>query len=657
LQKRAFGRTHPFYNGLVVLVVVGILTTGFSWVPAGFRTTEAAQRRPVTFTRDVAPVLYENCVTCHRPGESAPFSLLTYDDARQRARLIATSTEHRVMPPWQPAPDVGEFEGARRLTDAEIDVLQRWVEDGTLEGEPDDLPPPPNFTPGWQLGPPDLIVTLPEAFEMPAAGPDLFRNFVFPLALKSRRYVQAVEFRPGNPRVVHHARIMLDETREPRRRDAEDPMPGFAGMDAPGARFPDGHFLGWAAGKLPAREALSWPLEPNTDIVVQLHLKPSGRIESVRPSIGFYFTSKPPSASPVMLRLGSRTIDIPPDATDYLVTDAYELPVDVDALRIYPHAHYLARDMTIQATLPGGQVKGLLHIADWNFNWQDDYEYARPVSLPKGTKLEMRYTYDNSSANPHNPHSPPRRVRFGPQANDEMAELLVQLLPRKDSDLALLRADVARKTLSTEIAGEEKQLAEHPDDPETRNSLGVHYVQVGRVADAVTQFRAALDAVPEHAVANYNLGLIAINSRQFELARRHLEQAIATRPDYVEAHTNLGALLEMTGRKKDAIAHYRRALQIRSDHAIAANNLGRALIRDEAWDAAVDVFQAATRARPDDPTLLDGLAVAYAGSGRFEAAARTAATALARALDLKNDALAAIIRQRLESYQQGGVLR
>ena len=220
----------------------------------------------MTFNRDVAPILYENCATCHRPGEAAPFSLLTYDDARQRARLIATAVATRVMPPWQPDSEEGEFSGDRRLTPAEINTLDRWVDDGVLEGDPADRFPVPAFTPGWQLGTPDIVVAMPESFTVPADGPDVFRNFVLPLPLAERRFVRALEFRPGNPRVLHHARLLLDDTGDIRRLDAADRGPGFGGMDVPGARFPDGHFLGWAPGKMPTREAYPWPLEPGNDL-------------------------------------------------------------------------------------------------------------------------------------------------------------------------------------------------------------------------------------------------------------------------------------------------------------------------------------------------------------------------------------------------------
>ncbi|MGC4083972.1 MAG: hypothetical protein QM736_18150 [Vicinamibacterales bacterium] len=429
-------------------------------------------RRPVTFNRDVAPILYQHCATCHRPGEAAPFNLLTFDDARQRARLIAAAVSSGVMPPWQPESEDGEFEGDRRLAPREVATLTQWVDDGLIEGDGEAPPPMPMFTPGWQLGTPDLIVAMPEGFTVPADGPDVFRNFVLPIPMSERRFVRALEFRPGNPRVLHHARMLLDDTGEVRLLDRSNDGPGFGGMDVPGARFPDGHFLGWAPGKRPAREAYPWPLEPGNDLVIQMHLKPSGRPELVQASVGLYFTDTPPPTSPVMLRLGAKTIDIPADSADYEVIDRFTLPTDVLALSIYPHAHYLAKEMLVLARRPNGTTEKLLNIPNWNFNWQDEYTYAQPVALTRGTTIEMRYRYDNTAGNPHNPSVPPQRVRFGSGTRDEMGELLVQVLPRSTDAAAALRAQVARKNLLTDVAGEEKRVADVPDDAETRNALG-----------------------------------------------------------------------------------------------------------------------------------------------------------------------------------------
>lgn len=567
-------------------------------------TSTQAAPRPITFAHDVAPIVYDHCVPCHRPGEAAPFSLLTFEDARQRARLIVEVTENHVMPPWQPDSESGEFEGDRRLDPRQIETMRRWVEDGAQEGDPAELPDLPRMTAGWRLGTPDLVVSMEDPFQVPAAGGDVFRNFVLPVHIGERKYVRAIEFRPGNARVLHHARILLDDTGEIRRLDARDDAPGFSGMDVPGARFPDGHFLGWAPGKMPDTEAFPWPIEPGSDFVVQMHLKPTGRAEVVQASIGLYLTDKPPSATPLMIRLGSKTIDIPAGEAQHQVVDSYVLPVDVTVRSVYPHAHYLAKEMTVTARKSDGSVETLLHIPNWNFNWQDEYEYRRPVALKKGTTIQMRYTYDNSGANPHNPSLPPKRVRFGSDTTDEMGELLVQVLPKRPADAGTIRADVTRKNLMTDVAGEEKRLRDNPNDHETRNALGVSYVQLGRQAEALKQFQDAVRIAPAYPLAHYNLALIALAEQRFAAAASHLQQALAARPDYAEARNNLGVLYEATGRPDLAVEQYRLALDSRPMHSAAHNNIARMLLSQGQTADALAHLQSSLRARPDNTDAL-----------------------------------------------------
>src|SRR4051812_23225845 len=256
------------------------------WLVCG-STSTARAAAPVTFTRDVAPILFSQCATCHRPAGPAPFSLLTYADARRHAAQIAAVTHTRVMPPWKPEPDGPPLLNERRLTRAQIDTLERWVRDGTPEGAPSDLPPAPVWTRGGQLGTPDLVVDLPE-YVVPAGGADVFRNFVVPVPGAVARYVRGLEFRPGN-RAVHHANIRIDPTRASRefaaadlaRRSAADTDAGLDGPILKTADYPDGHFLGWTPGQITplAPPGLAWRLEANSDLVVQLHLQPTGKVE------------------------------------------------------------------------------------------------------------------------------------------------------------------------------------------------------------------------------------------------------------------------------------------------------------------------------------------------------------------------------------------
>ena len=308
----------------------------------------------VTFNRDIAPIVYKACAPCHQPDGPAPFSLITYDEVRRHAAQIAAVTASRYMPPWKPEPGFGDFSGERRLSNAQVEVIARWVADGRLEGQRSDLPAAPHGSSGWQLGAPDLVVTLPE-YTLRADGADVFRNFVVAVPGSGARYVRGMEFRPGS-RAVHHANIRVDATPASRRLDDADPEPGYEGMILHSADYPDGHFLGWTPGQAPplAADDLSWRLDAGDDLVVQLHLQPTGKLERVRPSIGLYFTQQPPARTPAIVRLGRQNLDIPAGASDYRVTDAYLLPVDAEVRAIQPHAHYRARSVSASAVLPDG---------------------------------------------------------------------------------------------------------------------------------------------------------------------------------------------------------------------------------------------------------------------------------------------------------------
>src|SRR5213594_2812920 len=288
-----------------------------------------------TYTRDIAPLLAERCGMCHAPQGSAPFSLLTYADAKRYAAEIAAVTRTRYMPPWKADPENGPFAGQRPLTDEEIDRIQKWVAGGAVEGEREhegESAAPAQQSTGWRMGSPDLIVTLPQAYSLQAEGTDVFRVFVLPVPIAKTRFVRGFEFRPGNSRVVHHANIRLDKTPASRALDEAEPEPGYSGLIARSAGYPEGHFLGWTPGQVSPLlpKDLSWRLDPHTDLVIETHMQPSGRRESVQPSIGLYFSDMPPTRTPAMLRLSRQNIDISAGDSQYIITDSYVLPVDVD---------------------------------------------------------------------------------------------------------------------------------------------------------------------------------------------------------------------------------------------------------------------------------------------------------------------------------------
>ncbi|MCC6538443.1 MAG: hypothetical protein IT162_12885 [Bryobacterales bacterium] len=383
-----------------------------------------------------APILARHCVECHRAGGTAPFALDAYAHAAPRAAAIAEAVTTRRMPPWKPDPGPPHILGERRLSPTEIQTLAAWARTGAPAGtpraaKPDEIrmvsAPPPA---------PDHVAAMRAPFPIPAGGPDLYRCFVVPAGLDQDRWVRAFRFEPGDPRAVHHALIFVDHTRAARRRDAETPdEPGYECFGAPGF-LPSSSLGGWAPGTglvdYPPGAAVR--LRRDADLVLQLHYSPGAAPREDRSSVGLYFTDTAPTRRMMDIALGSRAIDIPAGANAYKVTDSFELPVDVIATGIIPHAHFLARTMRGWAVLPDGRRLNLLTIRDWDFNWQMQYRYRDEMPLPAGTRLEMEFTYDNSAANPRNPSRPPRRVTWGPASTDEMAGLHVQITPAREED-------------------------------------------------------------------------------------------------------------------------------------------------------------------------------------------------------------------------------
>jgi hypothetical protein len=552
----------------------------------------------VVFTRDVAPILFANCVTCHRPGEVAPFPLMTYRDARKHGRQIVMVTESRFMPPWLPVSGYGEFEGARGLRDDERATLRRWYEEGMVEGDPQHLPPLPTFADGWQLGPPDLVLDMPQQYTLAAEGVDEIRNFVIPSPLSEARFVEAVELRPGNKRTVHHAVLKVDPTGWSRRLDEEDPEPGFPGMTMGNAEAPDGHIIVWTPGTtpLPSRAGLAWRLDPGVDLVLQLHMLPSGTVERFRARIGLHFADRPPERDTFAIVLRDDRIDIPAGMTGYTIEDSFTLPVPVDVLGIYPHAHYLGKQMRVTATPPGGSQQWLLRIDDWDFNWQGMYRYKEPLRLVAGTTIAMEFTYDNSASNVRNPNVPPRRVVSGNRSSDEMGNLALQVEPLRRSDLTLLReaqwldmleddpfdsaahfnlgVEYARRGMPTQAAAHyELVIRAKPHDQGAHFALAGTYVKLHDLPRAVTHYEQVLRINPRRAEAHFLLGWILADQGRLEQGAEHLEQAIDIAPDHALAHHRLGVVRAAQDDPLGAAMHYREALRLKPDLASARRDL------------------------------------------------------------------------------------
>jgi Tetratricopeptide repeat len=521
-----------------------------------------------TYAHDIAPIVYEKCASCHRPSGAGPFPLLTYQEVKAHARQIADVTARRYMPPWPPEPGYGEFQDERRLTDAQIRIIGEWVRAGAPEGDASHAPTPPQFTSGWQLGAPDLVVEAPRPFTMPASGPDVFWNFILAPNLKTTRYVRAIEIRPGANRLVHHANLLIDRTGSMRRLDVIRGA-GFGGMELTIDRNPldpDSHFLFWKPGSVPYSEpdGFSWRLDPGNLLVLNAHLQPSGKVEQVQPSVGLYFTDQPPAYFPLLIQLEhDGALDIPAGVRDFLVSDDVRMPVDAEVLAVYPHAHYLGKRLEAYATLPDGSRKWLIRIPDWDLNWQAVYHYREPVFLPKGSLISMRYHYDNSAANPRNPNSPPKRVQAGNQATDEMGHLWLQILPRGPGD--------HRRPIQEAI------------------------------------MRRRLEKCPDDFSAHLNLGALLLSRLDAQGAATMLEAAVRIEPARPEAHDMLGEAFQALGRSAEALDEFRLALGADSNYLDARYNLALALAKFGKLDEAIENFRVVAAAYPDSARIQDKL--------------------------------------------------
>jgi len=604
-------------------------------IAAGFllATAAPAGAAPTTFATGVAPLLFEHCATCHRPGGASSTTLLTYQDARSHARQIVEMTASHVMPPWQPDGARDLFEGDRRLQPEQIDVFRRWLDEGLLEGDRARVPPQPSYPTDWELGPPDLVLTMPP-YALRPDGPDMFRNFVLPVPVERMRYVRAWEFRPGNARVVHHATMQVDATGTSSRYDAADQSAGYEGLVAPSASAPDGFFLDWAPGHRPAVAVpgTAWPLQPSSDLVMMLHLRPSGRVEQVQASLALYFSNTPPERMPVMIRLTRQDIDLAPDAEHVVVTDQYVVPADVDLYTVQPHAHYIAREISGTATLPGGQTMTLVSIPRWDFNWQDVYHYSTPVRLPAGSTIAMRVSYDNSPANPRNPNSPPIRVGYGQRTSDEMAELWFQAIPVRAVDRPLLIASVQRKVMPEEIKGRQAMLRRDPRNVALHDDVAVMLAETGDLSGAEREFRASLALRPESAAARFNVGMAMLGQGAVVEARRWFGSALEVDPLHGPTHFQLGLLQQRDGDLRGASEHYATALgaKPRDGDLLLAAGVADAMLGNEA--RAIERLRGALDVRPDWPNAEAALAsVLSSAPGRTDAERVEAVTLAERA--------------------------
>jgi hypothetical protein len=444
----------------------------------------AAPADTVTFSEHIAPIVYNNCTTCHHPGESVPFTLMNYDDVKRRGKTIAAVTERRYMPPWHGASEMGHFRDERGLTDEQIRLIKTWVDNGMPSGDLDKAPKAPAYTDGWRLGPPDLVVKMERPFNVPASGSDVFRNFAIKLNLKETKWVKAIDFRPS-ARVSHHALFFLDTSGEAIRLQSQERESGFTGMNFlagglaggglqgllnrantsnpqdTGAQNLAGGLGGWAVGGVPhpLPDGLARPLAAGSDLVLQMHFHPTGKAESEQATVGLYFADKPPVKTLAAVQMpplfgAVAGINLPPGAKGFTIRDSFTVPVDIDVISMGAHAHYLATHFTMKATLPGsGTPKVLASVPKWDFNWQERYTYREPIRLPKGTRLDVEIAYDNSAENPNNPTNPPKQVWWGQQSTDEMGAITLELVAAHEADLPAFRQAMLQHTLESALSG------------------------------------------------------------------------------------------------------------------------------------------------------------------------------------------------------------
>ncbi len=393
------------------------------------QSTNSAEPDTITYSRHIAPMLEANCVECHRDGGIAPFSLEGYDNAKRWHRMVAFMTGERLMPPWRAVQGFGAFRDARRLSDHQIVLLASWSANGAPRGDAGDtMPAPVRSSTKWRLGEPDLVLSMAEAFQVPADGDDIYRYFVIPSGFAEDKVVTALEFSPGDAEVVHHANYLMDYGGRARAEDAKDDEPGFS-------VFGTGGFLdynawgigGWTPGADPyvLDKGLGMWLPKGGDLVLEVHYHLNGKATVDQSEVGLYFAKEPVSRYIDGVVIGTEDLRIPPDEENYWRHFWMDVPSGLALTDVTPHMHFLGREFIALATLPDGSERPLIRIADWDFRWQNTFAYREPVHLPAGSRIDAWVRYDNSADNPQNPALEPETVTWGWETTDEMSELWI----------------------------------------------------------------------------------------------------------------------------------------------------------------------------------------------------------------------------------------
>jgi len=420
LNKRMPAAHRPIKSFLPLILALALCLA----IPAH---TQEPGNPPPTFTKDVAPILQKHCQTCHRPGEAAPFSMLTYEDTRPWATMMKMAVTQKVMPPWFADPHYGHFSNERSLTAVEIRTLAAWVNGGAQKGSDTDMPPPAkDFVEGWGIPAPDLVLQLPRPFDVPASGVMDYQYVIIPTGFKEDKWVQMLEVRPTDRAVVHHIIAYL---REPGSNYFKDQKPGVFFIAPPAkadekvdtSALPSDFLVGYAPGQ-PAeilRPGEGKLIKAGSDIVFEVHYTPNGKATRDQTRLGLVFAKTPPAERVLTLSASNGTFKIPPGDPDYKVDASFEVQKDVKLVALHPHMHSRGKSFEYRLTFPDGRTETILSVPAFNWHWQLWYNLTDPISLPRGTKIECTAHFDNSPGNPENP-DPTKAVIWGQQSWDEM---------------------------------------------------------------------------------------------------------------------------------------------------------------------------------------------------------------------------------------------
>jgi hypothetical protein len=615
-----------------------------------FTVASAATQTPVTFSKDVLPLLQKSCQGCHRPGEAAPFSLLTYEEARPWAKAMKEAVLLRKMPPWFADPHIGKFSNDRSLSEKDISTLVAWSDQGAPQGDPQDAPAPLQFVEGWRIPKPDVVIEMPNAFHVPASGILDLQHIVVASGFTEDRWVQCAEVRPGNRALVHHIVVFTREPGSKWLRDAKIGVPFDQAKKHKRSKddgVPGEGVTGYAPGAAPMllEPGRAILIKAGSDIVFQMHYTTNGKAGTDRSRLGLVFAPGPPKQRVAGLAAYNDDLKIPAGDPNYRVDSVFDLGAEALLTSLGPHMHYRGKDFEFRAIYPNGQTETLLRVLNYNFNWQVSYDLAKPILLPKGTRIQCTAHFDNSANNRNNP-DPSKDVTWGDQSFDEMmigffsvafdANLPVKNLtaeppkeakarPKSPKELVALRAVQDAQTPDQQLQAIENVLTNFADT-EFKVMLLETAMQIEQRKDDYAQVlfygQRLLDADPKGAFAWVTMASeTARHTRMFDLdkeqklakadqyAKTGLEAAkVMPKPSGVaddqweaakkdfeaQAYEAMGQAAMLRQKYEEAIADYKQSISVAATpNAVTWTRLGQAYENIARLDDASDAFDKA----------------------------------------------------------------